>query len=75
MVKEEKEKKTQKRDIDGEYPKWPWVDYKFFEEVRKLPAMGLDPKGSITDEHVTTTNIAKIFGNVQKFRITNPMLS
>jgi hypothetical protein len=42
MVKEEKEKRLRKRDIDGEYPKWPWVDYKFqdakfFEEMKKLP--------------------------------------
>jgi hypothetical protein len=24
-----KEKKLQRREIDLEYPKWPWVDYKF----------------------------------------------
>jgi hypothetical protein len=67
-----------KRDIDSEYPKW--VDYKFqdakfFEDVRKLSAEGLDPKGEITDEHVTTADITYIFGNVSKFRTTNPLLS
>jgi len=44
MGKEGIEKKpTQKRDINNEYPKWPWVDYKFqdvnfFLDVRKLLA-------------------------------------
>jgi len=28
MGKDEKEKKS-KREIDKEYPKWPWVDYQF----------------------------------------------
>jgi hypothetical protein len=69
MVKEENERKPRKRDIDGEYPKWSWVDYKFqdakfFEEVRKLLTTGMDPKGFIIDEHVTIVDIAKIFGNV-----------
>ncbi len=50
MGKEKMERKLKKRDIDNVYPKWSWVDYrfqdaKFFEEVRKLPAKGLDPKG------------------------------
>jgi hypothetical protein len=34
-----KEKKKPKRDINKEYPKWAWVDFKFqdanfFQEVR-----------------------------------------
>jgi hypothetical protein len=29
MGKEDKEKKTKKKDIDNEYPKWSWIDYKF----------------------------------------------
>jgi hypothetical protein len=29
-IKEEKERKPRKaRDIENEYPKWPWVEYKF----------------------------------------------
>jgi len=33
-----KERKVRKRDIDMEWPKWPWVEYKFqdskfFEKV------------------------------------------
>jgi hypothetical protein len=29
-IKEKKGKKPRKtRGIDNEYPKWPWVDYKF----------------------------------------------
>ncbi len=81
MVKDlGKERKVQKRDIDMEYPKWPWVEYKFqdskfFEEVWKLPIDRLNPKFDITDAIVNTTDIAKIFGNVQKFRTTNPLLS
>jgi hypothetical protein len=80
MGKETKERKSRKvRDIESEYPKWPWVDYKFqyatfFEKVRKLPASGLDPKGEIIDKYVTFANIARIFGNVDKLNITNPLL-
>ncbi len=77
MKKEKKPRKT--RDIANEYPKWPWVDYKFqdgkfFEEVKKLLIRGLDPKGEITDKYVTIADVAKIFGNVHKFKITNPLL-
>jgi hypothetical protein len=80
MGKEKKESKPRTvRDIESEYPKWPWVDYKFqyarcFEEARKLPTSGLDPKGEINDKYVTSTNIARIFYNVHKFNITNPLL-
>lgn len=29
-IKEKNERKLKKaRDIENEYPKWPWVDYKF----------------------------------------------
>ncbi len=58
MLKElGKEKKSQKRHIDSEYPTWPWVDYKFqdakfFEVVRKLLALELDPKGDIINVHI-----------------------
>jgi hypothetical protein len=77
----EKERKPRKvRDIESEYPKWPWVDYKFqdarfFEEMRKLLASGLDHKGEITNKYVTSTNIVGIFGNVHKFKIMNPLLT
>ncbi len=80
MVKESrKEKKLQKRDIDSEYSTWPQVDYKFqdakfFEVVKKLPASGLNPKGDINNAHATIIDIAKVFGNIQKFGITNPLL-
>ncbi len=42
--------------------------------MRKLLTKGLDPKGEITDKYVTIINVAKIFGNVHKFKITNPLL-
>jgi len=53
-------------------PKWAWVDYKlqetsFFKEVRELSTKGLDPKHDLANKHVTTTDIAAIFGNVKKF--------
>ncbi len=81
MVKDlGKERKVQKRDIDMEYPKWPWVEYKFqdskfFQEVWKFPIDRLDPKFDITNVIVNTIDIAKIFGNVQTFKTTNPLLS
>jgi len=81
MVKElGKEKKFQKKDIDNEYPTWPWGDYKFqdakfFEDVKKLLALKLDPKRNITYAHEIIVAIAKVFSNVQKFTITNPLLS
>ncbi len=37
--------------------------------------MGLDPKHDLIDEHVIALNIATIFGNVKKFKTTNPLLS
>ncbi len=56
-------------------PKWAWVDYKlqetsFFKEVRELSTKGLDPKHDLANKHVTTTDIAAIFGNVKKFKTT-----
>jgi hypothetical protein len=80
MVKElRKEEKPRKKDIDNEYPPWPWVDYKFqdtkfFQDVKKLPIIGLDPKGDIIDQYVIIVDIAQIFGNVSKFRLINPLL-
>jgi hypothetical protein len=72
-------KKRKVRDIESEYPKWPWVDYnfqdaKFFKEVRKLQASGFDPKGEIIDKYVIVADIVGIFGNVLKFKIMNPLL-
>jgi hypothetical protein len=81
MGKEEKERKPRKvRDIESEYPKWPWVDYKFqdakfSEEVRKLLASGSDPKGEIIDKYVTFANIVGIFCNIHKFKIMNLLLT
>jgi hypothetical protein len=79
MGKEEKEKKL-KKEIDKEYPKWPIVKYalqnvKLLEEVRQLHATGLDPKFELTNEHVTIIDITKVFGNVYKFKTTNPLLT
>jgi hypothetical protein len=81
MGKEEKERKPKKvRDIESEYPKWPWVDYKFrdarfFEEVKNLLVSGLDPKGEITDKYVTFVDVPRIFSNVNKFKIIDPLLT
>ncbi len=63
------ERKLKKRDIDNEYPKLSWVDYrfqdaKFFEEVKKLLAKRLDLKGEIIDAYVIITKVAHIFSNV-----------
>jgi hypothetical protein len=62
-----------------EWPKWPWVEYKFqdlkfFEKVWKLPTDLLNPKSNIIDVIVNTTDIAKIFSNIQKFKTTNPLM-
>jgi hypothetical protein len=70
--REDKERKP-KQDIDKKYPKWDLVDYKFqdaqfFNEVRKLSSKGLDPKHDLTNEHVTTIDIAQVFGNVKGFQ-------
>jgi hypothetical protein len=42
--------------------------------MRKLPFKGLDSKGEIIDKYLTTVTFAQIFGNVHKFKITNPLL-
>jgi hypothetical protein len=42
--------------------------------VKQLPVKGLDPKHELTDEHVTTIDIATFFGNVKTFKTTNPLL-
>jgi hypothetical protein len=74
-----KEERKPKRDIDKEYPRWAWVNFRcqdanFFKEVRQLPSKGLDPKCELMDEHVTTTDIASFFGNVKRFKTINPLL-
>jgi hypothetical protein len=76
-VKEKKDRKP-KRDIDREYPKWAWVDYKLqdtqiFKDVRGHPIEWLDPKHDLTYEHVTIVDIAKFFGNVRTFKSNNPL--
>lgn len=43
--------------------------------MKKLSVKGSNPKGDITDVHVTTTDVAHVFGNVQKFKSTNSMLT
>ncbi len=63
------ERKLKKRDIDNEYPKWSWVDYrfydaKFFEEIKKLLAKRLDLEGKFIDVYVTITKVAHNFSNV-----------
>jgi hypothetical protein len=40
-----------------------------------LHAKGFDPKFDLIDEHVTIVDIAKIFGNVHKFKTNNLLLS
>ncbi len=72
-----KEERKPKRNIDKEYPRWAWVDFKcqntiFFKEVRQLPSKGLDPKWELMDEHVTTMDIASFFSNVKRFKTINP---
>jgi hypothetical protein len=47
----------------------------FFKEVRQLFIKGFNQKFDLTDEHVTTIEIARIFGSVHKFKTTNPLLS
>jgi hypothetical protein len=42
--------------------------------VKELSVVGLDPKHDLIDEHVTTIDIVAIFGNVKKFKTTNPLL-
>jgi hypothetical protein len=36
MGKEKMERKLKKRDIDNEYPKWSWVDYRFYDAIRNI---------------------------------------
>jgi hypothetical protein len=43
--------------------------------VRELLVVGLDPKHDLINKHVTITNIAAIFGNLNTFKTTNPLLS
>jgi hypothetical protein len=43
--------------------------------VKELLVVGLDPKHDLTNKHVTIANIAAIFGNVNTFKTTNPLLS
>jgi hypothetical protein len=43
--------------------------------VRELLVVGLDPKHDLTNEHVITAKIVAIFGNVNTFKTTNPLLS
>jgi len=76
-MKKQEEKKP-KRDIDKEYPKWVWVDYKyqdvkFFRKVRKLAIEGLDPKHKLMNGHVITIDVASFFGNVKTFKTTNSL--
>jgi hypothetical protein len=40
-----------------------------------LHATALDPKFELIDEHAITVDIAKVFGNVHKFKTTNPLLT
>ncbi len=47
---------------------------KVFSGVKQLHAKGLYPRIDVTSEHLTTTDITKHFGNVDKFKITNPIL-
>jgi hypothetical protein len=77
---ENKRRKKLKRKNDKESLKWPIVEYalqdvKFLEEVRRLHVIGLDPKSKLVDEHVTTADITKVFGNVHKFRTTNRLIT
>jgi hypothetical protein len=51
-----KEERKPKWDIDKEYPRWAWVDFKCqdakcFKEVQQLLSKGLDPKHELMDEH------------------------
>lgn len=39
-----------------------------------MHAKGLDPKIDLIDEHLTIVDITKLFGNVNKFKTTNPIV-
>jgi hypothetical protein len=65
-----KEERKPKWDIDKEYLRWAWIDFrcqdaKCFKEVRQLPSNGLDPKHELMDEHVTTYDIVSFFWQCQ----------
>jgi len=75
----DKEERKPKWNIDKEYPRWAWVDFKcqnaiFFKEVKQLPSKGLDSKRELMDEHITTADIASFFGNFKRFKTINPLL-
>jgi hypothetical protein len=78
MAKDEKEQKLKKKDvIDKRYPPWPFAaiqDEAYFQDVRELCGKGLDPKQDITDQHVSSNEIIKLFGNLKPLKTTSPLL-
>jgi hypothetical protein len=72
-----KDEKARKAAIDGKYSPWPVVDYRFqgsifFEEVRHLHALEVDPRSDHINDHVTGVDIAAVFGNVKKILDNKP---
>jgi hypothetical protein len=64
-------KEAKMRYLQG-VPKWDWVDYKlqdaqFLKEVNKLSIKRLDPKHDVTNEQITTMDIAKVFNTINPF--------
>lgn len=80
MVKEDKDQKLKKKEqIDKDWPPFPpkptGEDNEiYFKTVRQLPSEGLDPKSDITDQHVSSADVMKLFGVVKPLRVTNPIL-
>jgi hypothetical protein len=63
-----------------EFSRWGHFDYHeqivgYFATVRELPSTDLNPKFGITNGHVTTFDIAKMFeSKYSSFKTTNPYL-
>jgi hypothetical protein len=58
-----------KREVNKKFPPWEHIDFheqiiNYFATIKKLPNMGLNPKLSIINEHVTIFNIEKVLGQI-----------
>ncbi len=66
-----------KREVSKNLFPWEHIDFheqiiNYFAIVRELPNMGLNPKLGMTNEHVTNSDIEKVFGpNCFCFKTTN----
>ncbi len=50
-------------------------DANFFKEVNKLLIKWFDPKHDLMNEHVTTTDITKVFCNIKTYKSTNSLFT